>query len=50
MGVDPDPEKVENFIKTFPGVKAASSEKEILDDPEVKLRMWCSDYSTKDVL
>mgnify|MGYP000270157825 CR=1 FL=1 len=34
---DPDPEKVENFIKTFPGVKAASSEKEILDDPEVKL-------------
>lgn len=34
---DPDPQKVENFTKAFPGVKIASSEEEILQDPEVKL-------------
>ncbi len=34
---DPDRNKVENFLRTYPGVKAASSEEEILTDPEVKL-------------
>lgn len=34
---DPDPEKVENFQRAFPGVKRASCEEEILNDPEVKL-------------
>lgn len=34
---DPDPKKVEAFLKTYPQVKAASSEEEILADPEVKL-------------
>jgi predicted dehydrogenase len=34
---DPDPVKVENFIKTFPGTRAAQSEEEILQDPEIKL-------------
>lgn len=34
---DPDPKKVEGFVKAFPGVKVAKSEQEILDDPEVKL-------------
>lgn len=34
---DPDPLKVENFLKAFPGTKVASSEDEILNDPEVKL-------------
>ena len=34
---DPDVKKVENFIKAFPEAKAAASEEEILEDPEVKL-------------
>lgn len=34
---DPDPAKVAAFIKAFPGVKAASSEREVFDDPETKL-------------
>ncbi len=34
---DPDRNKVENFLRTYPGVKAASSEEAILTDPEVKL-------------
>ncbi len=34
---DDDEKRVENFVKTYPGVKVAKSEKEILDDPEVKL-------------
>ncbi|MDF2541436.1 MAG: hypothetical protein K0S47_1154 [Herbinix sp.] len=34
---DPDPEKVAQFCKAFPGVRAAQSEEEILMDPEVKL-------------
>jgi predicted dehydrogenase len=34
---DPDPEKVEDFRQKFPEVKVASSEAEILDDPEIKL-------------
>ncbi len=34
---DPDPKKVENFRKAFPGVKAAGSEEEVLSDPAVKL-------------
>ncbi|HSI85513.1 MAG TPA: Gfo/Idh/MocA family oxidoreductase, partial [Candidatus Methylacidiphilales bacterium] len=34
---DPDPRKVENFLKTYPSVKAAPSLDAILDDPEVKL-------------
>lgn len=34
---DPDPKKVEAFLKSFPGVKVASSFEQILADPEVKL-------------
>lgn len=34
---DPDPEKVKNFTKQFPNVKVASSEEEVLQDPEVQL-------------
>ncbi|MBH1940519.1 Gfo/Idh/MocA family oxidoreductase [Mobilitalea sibirica] len=34
---DPDPEKIKRFCNTFPGVKVASSEEEILQDREVKL-------------
>ncbi|NMA85255.1 MAG: Gfo/Idh/MocA family oxidoreductase [Epulopiscium sp.] len=34
---DPDVEKVKQFCKTFPYVKVAQSEQEILDDEEVKL-------------
>ncbi|HBI72611.1 MAG TPA: hypothetical protein DEG06_08955 [Lachnospiraceae bacterium] len=34
---DPDQEKVKKFVNTFPGTKIASSEEEILNDPEVKL-------------
>lgn len=34
---DPDPAKVERFCKTYPQVKAARSEEEILENPEIKL-------------
>ncbi|WP_374930741.1 Gfo/Idh/MocA family protein [Neobacillus driksii] len=34
---DPDPKKVEGFIKNYPEVKIASSEEEILTNPEIKL-------------
>lgn len=34
---DPNPAKVANFLKTYPQAKTARSEREILDDPEVKL-------------
>ncbi len=34
---DPDEKKMEAFCKAFPGTKMASSEEEILLDPEVKL-------------
>ncbi|MDD6221615.1 MAG: hypothetical protein PUB14_02145 [Lachnospiraceae bacterium] len=34
---DPDPEKVKAFQKAFPGAKAARSEEEVFEDPEVKL-------------
>ena len=34
---DPDPEKVEAYVKRFPGVHAARSETEVLEDPAVKL-------------
>jgi len=34
---DADPAKVEDFIKRYPGVKAASSEEEIFNDASVKL-------------
>lgn len=34
---DPDMNKVNEFIKIYPDAKAASSEEEILNDPEVKL-------------
>lgn len=34
---DPDPEKVEAFCKRFPNVKLASSEKEVLSDPDLRL-------------
>jgi predicted dehydrogenase len=34
---DPDAEKVERFVKTYPGVKVARSRAEVLEDPEVKL-------------
>lgn len=34
---DPDPAKVDKFLSTYPGVRAASSLEEILQDTEVKL-------------
>ena len=34
---DPDPAKVTDFCKTYPGVKPAASEREILDDGTLKL-------------
>ncbi len=34
---DPDPEKIKSFCEKFPGVKAASSEAEILTDSSVRL-------------
>ncbi|MDM5339066.1 Gfo/Idh/MocA family oxidoreductase [Fictibacillus enclensis] len=34
---DSDPEKMERFCETYPGVKQAASEEEILQDPEIKL-------------
>lgn len=34
---DPDPKKVEDFCEKYPGVKAAQSEEEILQDPSIKL-------------
>jgi predicted dehydrogenase len=34
---DPDPAKIEAFLKKFPQAKAASSEAEVLADPEVQL-------------
>lgn len=34
---DPDPAKVERFCKTYPQVRAARSEKEILEDPAIRL-------------
>lgn len=34
---DPDPAKVENFVKNFPQAKPAISLEQILEDPEVKL-------------
>ncbi|MEO6846083.1 MAG: Gfo/Idh/MocA family oxidoreductase [Chthoniobacterales bacterium] len=34
---DPDPAKVETFLKTYHGVKVAQSLEEILDDPEIHL-------------
>ena len=34
---DSDPVKVKQFVDAFPGVKVASSEEEVLSDPEVKL-------------
>ncbi|NLJ75307.1 MAG: Gfo/Idh/MocA family oxidoreductase [Firmicutes bacterium] len=34
---DPDPKKVEHFRRQFPQAKAASSEEEIMNDPEVRL-------------
>lgn len=34
---DPDPEKVKRFVETFPQAKVATSEEEILGDPQIKL-------------
>lgn len=34
---DPDPKKVEAFVKAFPHVKVASSEQEVFDDPQTRL-------------
>ena len=34
---DPDKSKVDEYLKQFPSAKAAASEEEILNDPEVKL-------------
>ena len=34
---DPDPKKVEAFVKNYPQVKVARSEEEIFEDPEVKM-------------
>ncbi|WP_438348150.1 Gfo/Idh/MocA family protein [Paenibacillus sp. FA6] len=34
---DPDPAKVEKFVSLYPGVKAAESEQEVLQDAEVRM-------------
>lgn len=34
---DPDPQKIKRFIENFPQVKVAQSEKEVLNDPEIRL-------------
>ncbi len=34
---DPDPQKVADFCKTYPGVKAVENEADILDDPTIRL-------------
>jgi len=34
---DPDPEKLKAFVESFPGVKVADSEEQILEDPEIRL-------------
>jgi predicted dehydrogenase len=34
---DPDPAKVAQFLKTYPGARAAASEQEVLDDRDVRL-------------
>ncbi len=34
---DPDPAKVADFLERFPQARAAASEQEVLDDPEVRL-------------
>jgi predicted dehydrogenase len=34
---DPDPEKLDRFCQTYPGVKRAAGEEEILSDPDVLL-------------
>lgn len=34
---DPDPKKLEAFLRRYPMAKAASSEEEVLSDPEIKL-------------
>jgi predicted dehydrogenase len=34
---DPDPKKVEAFLKTYPEAKAARSEEEVLEDKEVRM-------------
>lgn len=34
---DPDPKKVEAFVKTFPQAMVAKSEQEVFDDPKTKL-------------
>lgn len=34
---DPDPEKVADFIKRYPQAKAAVSESQVLEDPEIQL-------------
>ncbi|MBJ6360985.1 Gfo/Idh/MocA family protein [Paenibacillus sp. GCM10012307] len=37
MVYDPDPEKVAAFCRQYPGVRIASSEQDILQDPEIRL-------------
>ncbi len=34
---DPDPARVENFLKAFPGARAARTEAEVLEDPAIRL-------------
>ncbi len=34
---DPDPQKVAQYLKVYPQAKAARSEREVFDDPEVRL-------------
>ncbi len=34
---DPDPNKVKNFVSKYPQVKVATTESQILEDPEIKL-------------
>ena len=44
---DPDPAKVEKFIKTYPQAKAAASKEEILKDEETKLVACAAVTSTR---
>ncbi|HUC93005.1 MAG TPA: Gfo/Idh/MocA family oxidoreductase [Paenibacillus sp.] len=34
---DPDPDKVARFVEAYPGVRAAASEQELLQDPDIHL-------------
>ena len=43
---DPDPKKVEQFLKAYPQVKPARSLEEVLEDKETKL-VWSSNVTSE---